>query len=76
MKLVFPKKIKSLIDLGIKRDQVIFLHRGRNKHLTNFFIKQSFIDYNYDFRGLKRFSFLNIFFHFLKSFITVLEIER
>lgn len=76
MKLAFPKKIKSLTDLGIKRDEVVLLHRGRNKHLTNFFIKQSYSDYNYDFRGLKVLPPLNIFFHVIKSFITSLEIER
>lgn len=68
--------IKNLSDTGIDTSSVIYIHRGRNKQLTQFFAEQYSGDYNYDFRGLKLLKFLNPLAHIFKSLITALEIEK
>ena len=70
------KKIKKLSEIGINKNQVVYVHRGRNKILSDFFLSQCIADYNYDFRGLKRLKIFNKPFHLVKSFLTAFEIER
>jgi glycosyltransferase involved in cell wall biosynthesis len=68
--------IRLNLDLGIAKSNLTYIHRGRNKYLSSYFMRSCVSDYNYDFRGLVKFSFLNFIAHFCKSLITSLEIKK
>jgi glycosyltransferase involved in cell wall biosynthesis len=64
------------LDLGISKSNLTYIHRGRNKYLSNYFMRSCTSDYNYDFRGLVKFPVLNLVAHFFKSLLTSLEVKK
>ena len=53
--------------LDIEKNDVTFIHRGRNKYLSGYFLKICGNDYNYDFRHNPKHKTLNLIFNFIKS---------
>ena len=70
------EKVKNLMGFNISKSEVIYIHRGRNRVLNNFFTPQCRADYNFDYRGVKKIKILTTFFMIIKSFITALEVEK
>jgi glycosyltransferase involved in cell wall biosynthesis len=64
------------IELGIEKKKITYIHRGRNKYLNDYFLRFCSYDYNYDFRGLYKYKYLNISANFFKSLITALEVKK
>ena len=68
--------MKILEHINVSSKECVYIHRGRNKSLSRFFVPQTCGDYTYDFRGIKKIRFLSTPLGFLKSLIFALEVDQ
>ena len=62
--------------MNLSPNECSYIHRGRNRDLSKYFLPQCCADYTYDYRGIKRFRILNSILGLIKALIFSLEVDN